>query len=58
VGLADRSQKCDVVVGDIPVEFDVSGRQTFKFNVPIQIPLNISTAKGETFEIALSFFGP
>ena len=33
--------------------------QTFKLNVPIQIPANINTGKvGDTFKIALSFTGP
>jgi hypothetical protein len=46
------------VVSDIPIEFEVRGMQTFKFNIPIQIPVNINTDKGDTFEVALTFYGP
>lgn len=32
--------------------------QTFKLNVPIQIPANIDTEKGDIFEVVLTFYGP
>jgi hypothetical protein len=45
-------------VSDVPVDFEVRGMQTFKLNIPIQIPSNINTEKSDTFTVALAFFGP
>ena len=32
--------------------------QTFKLDVPIQIPADIDTEKGDIFEVVLTFYGP
>lgn len=45
-------------MSDVPVDFEVRGMQTFKLNIPIQIPANINTEKADTFEVVLAFFGP
>lgn len=58
IGLLDRSGQCDLIVSDVPVDFEVRGMQTFKLNIPIQIPANINTEKGDTFDVVLAFFGP
>jgi len=58
IGLLNRNAPCDLIVSDVPVDFEVRGMQTFKLNIPIQIPVNISTEKGDTFDVAVAFFGP
>jgi len=58
LGLADRNAKCDLIVSDVPVDFEVRGMQTFKLNVPIQVPANVDTEKGDIFEVVLTFYGP
>ena len=58
IGLSDKNSKSEIVVSDIPMDFEVKGMQTFKLNVPLQIPENINLEKGDTFVVPLSFFGP
>jgi hypothetical protein len=38
IGLEDRESKSNFIVSDVPVDFEVSGMQTFKLSVPIQVP--------------------
>jgi hypothetical protein len=57
-GLEDRDAKSNIIVGDIPIDFEVRGLQTFKLSIPVQVSEHIDTSKGDTFELALKFFGP
>ena len=65
IGLLDRQAQLkgtsQLIVGDIPIDQEVRGMQTFKLNIPIQIPQNInpSNEEGENLvKLQLAFFGP
>lgn len=58
LGLEDRGSVSDIIVSDVPVDFEVRGLQTFKLSVPIQVPEHFNTEKGDTFDVVLRFFGP
>lgn len=66
IGLLDRQAQLkgtsQLIVGDIPIDQEVRGMQTFKLNIPIQIPQNINPSSSEEGEnlvkLQLAFFGP
>jgi hypothetical protein len=45
VGLTDRTgTRCDILVGDVPINFEVQGSQEFAISVPVYV---LSQAQGE-----------
>lgn len=56
VGLADRSgaQRNDIVVADVPIDFQVQGHQSFAISLAAYV---LQQATGE-IPVALQVFGP